>query len=154
MLQNQMNRFEGTVMGQTYPLELVSITPKADNNQLYRALFTMKGIDRNASHITSGMNVSVDIYLVAEKTAGGFQLPIHALFEDGGKSYVWTVLPDSTVQRKEVQVSGTDETGNAIITSGLNGEEEVVKAGVHVLLDGEKVKIVGQPSATNIGGLK
>ena len=64
------------------------------------------------------------------------------------------VQADSTVARREVQLSGTDETGNALVNSGLQGSEQVVKAGVNVLLEGEKVKVIGQPSATNIGGLK
>ena len=152
--QGNMERFEATIMGQTYPLQLVSITPKADNNQLYRAVFAIKGVNRRESRITSGMNVNVDIHMGAENAKAGYQLPIHALFEDSGKSYVWVVQRDSTVTRREVQLSGTDETGNALVSSGLQGDEQVVKAGVNVLLDGEKVKIVGQPSATNIGGLK
>ena len=154
MQQGQMERFEGTVMGQTYPLQLVSITPKADNNQLYKAVFAIKDVNRRETRITSGMNVSVDIHLGAGDTKGGYELPIHALFEDGGKSYVWIVQPDSTVTRREVQLSGTDDTGNVLVSNGLQGNEQVVKAGVSVLLDGEKVKIVGKPSATNIGGLK
>ena len=152
--QAQMERYEGTVMGQTYPLQLVSITPKADNNQLYRAVFNLKGVDRKEARVTSGMNVSVDIYMAASSGQAGYQLPIHALFEDSGKSYVWVVQADSTVARREVQLSGTDETGNALVSSGLQGSEQVVKAGVNVLLEGEKVKVIGQPSATNIGGLK
>ncbi len=152
--QTQMERYEGTVMGQTYPLQLVSITPKADNNQLYRAVFNLKGVDRKEARVTSGMNVSVDIYMAASSGQAGYELPLHALFEEGGKSYVWVVQADSTVARREVQLSGTDETGNALVSSGLQGSEQVVKAGVNVLLEGEKVKVIGQPSATNIGGLK
>ena len=152
--QSQMERYEGTVMGQTYPLQLVSITPKADNNQLYRAVFNLKGVDRKEARVTSGMNVSVDIYMAASSGQAGYELPLHALFEEGGKSYVWVVQSDSTVARREVQLSGTDETGNALVSSGLQGSEQVVKAGVNVLLEGEKVKVIGQPSATNIGGLK
>lgn len=46
-----------------------------------------------------------------------------------------------------------DANGNAVICDGLNGNEQVVRAGVQKLRDGEKVKVLEEPKKTNIGGL-
>ena len=60
---------------------------------------------------------------------------------------------DSTVSRRKVVCSGTDGTGAAIISAGLNGEEQVVKAGVNALQEKEKVRVIETESKTNVGGL-
>ena len=134
--------------GQAYSLQLISIVPKADNNQLYTAKFSL-----GQARLTAGQNVDVTIGLTATDTAGHLTLPLPCLFEDSGKTYVWTVSKDSVVHRQEVGVSGTDDMGRALITDGLSGNETIVRAGVGALRDGEKVKIIGSPSQTNVGGL-
>ena len=40
-----------------------------------------------------------------------------------------------------------------MVTSGLEGGEKIVRAGVNVLSDGEKVKVIAEPTETNVGGL-
>lgn len=49
--------------------------------------------------------------------------------------------------------SGLNPSGDAVITSGLTGNEQVVKAGANSLQEGEKVQVAEQESETNIGGL-
>ena len=147
----QRDRFSDIVCiadGQTYPLRLISIVPKADNNQLYTTKFSL-----GKARLTAGQNVDVSINMTATDNADHLVLPLPCLFEDAGKTCVWTLSADSVVHRQEVSVSGTDDAGRAIITSGLNGKETVVRAGTDALRDGEKVKIISQPSATNVGGL-
>ena len=48
---------------------------------------------------------------------------------------------------------GIDDAGHSVIASGLTGDETVVRAGVGVLREGEKVQVISQPTATNVGGL-
>lgn len=133
--------------GQTYPLHLISIIPKADNNQLYTTKLSLGKV-----RLTAGQNVDVSISMTAT-VADNMVLPLSCIFEDAGKTCVWTVSADSVVHRQEVGVSGTDDVGRAIITSGLTGQENIVRAGTNALRDGEKVKIISQPSGTNVGGL-
>ena len=57
------------------------------------------------------------------------------------------------MHKRAVTVSGLDEKGNAIITNGLTGNEQVVRAGVNVLQDNEPVRVVEEQMKTNIGGL-
>lgn len=139
---------EGEANGKTYPLHLLCIIPKADNNQLYTAKFSL-----GKAHLTAGQNIDVSISMTASGAAKNLALPLSCIFEDGGKTYVWTVSADSVVRHQEISVSGTDDIGRAIVTDGLTGEETIVRAGTDALRDGEKVKIISQPSATNVGGL-
>ena len=46
-----------------------------------------------------------------------------------------------------------DKSGRVVITSGLQGGEQVVRAGVHALQENEKVQILAPASETNVGGL-
>ena len=133
---------------------MVSVTPKADGNQLYKMNLMIDGT--TDKRLTAGMNVEINIHLThsADNVSGAaYTLPLPAIFEYQGKSYVWVVASDSTVSRKEVSYTVSNELGVAVVTSGLQGNEQVVKAGVNVLQDKEKVTIIGQPSETNVGGL-
>ena len=80
-------------------------------------------------------------------------LPLSTIFEHEGQSCVWGVGTDSTISRKVVTVGGTDADGQAVITFGLQGDETIVRSGVHALYDQERVRIIEKPSATNIGGI-
>lgn len=66
-------------------------------------------------------------------------LPTSALFEEHGKTLVWVVSPkDSTVHKRAVTLAGTE--GTEVGVAGLQPGETVVIAGVHVLVEGQKVK--------------
>lgn len=149
----QRGYFKGAyckVNGHSYAARLISIVPKADNTQLYKATFAIEGADKD---VVSGMNADVSIDINGGQERAGMSLPANAVFENGGKSYVWVVSKDSTVNRQEVTIGGASEEGDIIVTSGLSGSETIVKAGVNALQDKEKVKIIGQTSETNVGAM-
>ena len=134
------------------PMKLVSITPKADANQLYQMILSFKGaVDKK---ITSGMNVDVN-FMVNKTTQEKSRqtLPLHAIFHQEDSDYIWVLRSDSTVAKMAVTVNGVDDRGNAVIETPLTGNEKVIKAGVNMLQEGEKVKVIDQNSDTNVGGL-
>lgn len=99
------------------------------------------------------MNVEVMVNLAQGDSKGQITLPLHAVFQKDGKSCVWVFNPkDSTVNVREVTMTGT-ESGNALIATGLDGTEQVVKAGVNALQDKERVKVIEKPTKTNVGGM-
>jgi multidrug efflux pump subunit AcrA (membrane-fusion protein) len=107
-----------------------------------------------AKNVTSGMNVEVSLEMDQSAESKGLTLPLSAVFQKEGKCYVW--IYDSktgSVKQTAVTVEKMNAEGKAVITSGLNGEEQVVKAGALVLENGEKVKVIAKPSKTNVGGL-
>lgn len=149
----QKEHFKGahcSIDGQKYEARLLSIVPKADNTQLYKATFI---IVNSGKDVVSGMNATVNIEINSSQDTAMLSVPANAIFEDGGKSYVWIVSKDSIVNKQEVTTGGTAYDGNIAITSGLTGDEILVKAGVKVLQDNEHVKVISQDSETNIGGM-
>ena len=82
-------------------------------------------------------------------------VPLTALFCDteSRKPCVWVFGQDSTVSKRPVVLDGTDGEGHAVVIEGLMGKERIVRAGVHVLRDGERVRVIEKASNTNVGGL-
>ena len=135
----------------TLPVKFLSLTPKADGNQLYQLRLSFsKQPDRQ---ITAGMNVEVGISLTDSVSMEKLSVPLRAVFRDGDNTCVWVFNPDSTVSKRPVTVSGMDAEGRAVITEGLSANEQVVCAGVNVLKDGQRVEVVKKASETNVGGL-
>lgn len=78
---------------------------------------------------------------------GVVKLPLAALFEQGGRSSVWTYdAQTSTVHSRAVQVAGA-EGQQVLVAGGLEPGMQVVTAGVHVLTQGQKVRLYVEPKA-------
>ncbi|WP_234982995.1 efflux RND transporter periplasmic adaptor subunit [Bacteroides bouchesdurhonensis] len=136
----------------SHPLTLISINQKASSTQLYKMLLSLT--DNHSTKLTAGMNVVVNISLTdAQPNTTGFTLPVNSIFSEQEKSYVWVLGNDSTVSRREIKLQGIDTTGKAIITEGIQGNEQIIKAGVHSLTENEKVHVLPESDKTNVGGL-
>ena len=123
----------------------------AHGNQLYT--LELGFTDRPDATLTAGMNVEVEIVSADSTAAHGHTVPLRALFNDGQSACVWVMQGDSTVVKRPVTIDGSLDNSRAVVTDGLTGDELIVRAGVNVLQQGEKVKVVEQPSKTNIGGI-
>ncbi|MDE6831352.1 MAG: efflux RND transporter periplasmic adaptor subunit [Muribaculaceae bacterium] len=132
------------------PLQLMSITPKADNNQLYT--MRLRVPDNQRGSLTSGMTVNVVVTTNSSDGEVACKVPMRSIFNYEGNSCVWVLEPDSTISRRVVTVKEAS-AGDAIVTSGLNGSEQIVRAGVNSLHDREKVNVLITESDTNIGNL-
>lgn len=137
--------------GTTWPLKLLSFTPKADGNQLYRLRLTFDG--RPPRQLTAGMNVAVAVRVADTAAVRGYTLPLSAVFHAQGQPCVWVLRPDSTVTRRVVRLSPDVSEGRAVVTGGLEGNERVVRAGAATLQEGEHVRVLDRPARTNVGGL-
>jgi RND family efflux transporter MFP subunit len=145
--------------GATVPLTLISITPKADNNQL----FTMRlSLPKSAAKLTSGMNVAVTINRDNDLTASQpgeasqsyYKLPLRSVFYDAKRNpAVWVVNADSTVTATSVVLGDMTDGNMVAITAGLKGNETIVRAGINSLKQGEKVTIIDEGTDTNVGRL-
>ncbi|MDD3039147.1 efflux RND transporter periplasmic adaptor subunit [Bacteroides sp.] len=136
----------------SYPLTLISINQKASSTQLYKMLLSLT--DSHITKLTAGMNVVVNISLTdGQPDAKGFTLPVNSIFNEQEKSYVWVLGNDSTVSKLEIKLQGIDASGKVIITEGIQGNEQIIKAGVHSLTENEKVHVLPESDKTNVGGL-
>lgn len=136
--------------GEEFPLQLLSVVPKADNSQLYRMRLSFAGAAD--SRLTAGMNAVVRARTARQQGTTEYLLPLKALFNDGGKACVWVLRADSTVTRREVTPGG-QRRGRAVVTAGLDGSERIVRAGVNALHEGMKVRVAEEFEETNVGGL-
>lgn len=135
--------------GAEYAMRVLSVVPKADNTQLYRMKL---GFNNDARKVTPGMNMDAVIYFASREEAG-LRLPQSAIFLHNGKENVWVLNSDSTVSMRPVIVNYQSAGASVEISAGINEADRVVRAGVRRLHEGEKVRVIDTPSATNVGGL-
>ena len=138
--------------GENYPLKLISVTPKANANQLY----TMRlQVEPGAQAVPSpGMNTMVTIFCRTEQ-ANTLSVPTGAILQEEGRTYVFVFQPsDNTVHRQEVSMLRLLNNGHSLITSDqLKPGALIIASGVHYIEDGETVKPLPAVTKTNIGGL-
>ncbi|MCH5328624.1 MAG: efflux RND transporter periplasmic adaptor subunit [Coprobacter sp.] len=136
-----------------YDMKLISITPKADGNQLYKV--RLQFAQPTEKTLTAGMNVEVNFKIsnLEKKSGSTFTVPLHAVFSNGSQSYVWILDENSQVIKQEITTDGIDSEGDIIVISGLTGSEQIVKAGVNALHENEKVNVIEEAAETNVGGL-
>lgn len=143
---------DGTEQNHEWPMRLLSLLPQADGDQLYRLRLAF---DRKPEQtITAGMNIEVRLRIAASSDQENrLTLPLNAIFRNGKQTCVWVLRPDSTVEQRPITVADEIRGDRVIVTEGLKGNEQIVRAGVHALQPGEKVKVLEKPSETNVGGL-
>jgi RND family efflux transporter MFP subunit len=132
------------------PVQLQSISEKTMSDGLFQAKFTFS--NSKDTKVTPGM--TADITIMCNVNDSQLIIPTSAVFHEGTSSYVWIFNSSSgTVSKKAVSVELGGGNGEMIIKSGLTGGEQIVTAGVNYLVEGQKVKPIESPSATNEGGL-
>ena len=139
-----------SISDETFNLQLLSYNRKANTNQMYRVHLRLDP----AIHpqLSPGMDVKVKIDLINN---GGPQtcVPLTALFNENGKTFVWIYQSNQMVEKREVVTGKLTGDGRIRISRGLQPEEQIVVAGVNNLTDNEYVEPLEPISATNIGGL-
>ena len=137
---------------QTYELKLISVTPKANANQLYTMRLQL--VTDNRPVPSPGMNTMVTI-LCNNDSSRNLSVPGSAVLQKDGKTCVFVYNPsDSKVHSREVTLVRLLSNGRSIIASdGLQPGDQVVSAGIHHIKDGETVTPLPAASDTNIGGL-
>ena len=103
--------------------------------------------------LAPGMNTEVTI---AVKT--GFKnklcVPLNAIFEKNGDSYVWIYQPEQgNVNSRKVTTGKLTGNNLITITTGLDAGDLVVAAGVHQIHENQKVEVLGEASESNVGGM-
>ena len=134
-----------------FSLEVSAIAQKAGNNQLYT--IRLKPEDDSRPSLSPGMSAQVDIILNTGMH-NMMCIPLNAVFEREGSSYVWVYHPDEgVVKSRRVEINGLAGENLLNVTEGLNIGEQVVAAGVHYLRENSKVEVLQPIPETNVGGL-
>lgn len=138
--------------GKTYPLKFISVSPKANANQLYTMRLQLTS--GNEPVPSPGMNTMVTIFSSSDKE-GILTVPASALLHKNEKSYVFVFdTRKGVVKQTEVIIKHLFNDGSCTICSEtLQPGLPIVASGVHHIEDGEKVEPLPTPCKTNIGGL-
>lgn len=137
---------------EVFPLNIASISPEANSNQLYSVRLRFAG-QYDRTKITPGMTTMVYVNIDSDDDTS-VSIPTSAIFDDSGQQKVYVYNPkDSTVSSRNITVRRLHRDGTADITDGLTDGEEIVTAGVHHLTDGQQVTPLPKQSQSNIGGL-
>ncbi len=132
------------------PVQLLSVSEKAMQDGLYEVKFSFE--NKNELKVAPGMTAEVHIF--CQTDANQLSVAQTAIFHEKTSTYVWVYNPsNSKVEKRSVKIDLDGTQGRVNIASGLNIGEQVVTAGVHYLVEGQKVKPLKTPSVTNIGGL-
>ena len=124
--------------GQTFNGTLRELS--ADADPATRTYATRVSLDGANAALPLGMSATVT--LPAPLRGSALQLPLSALLDQDGKHYVWVIDPKShKVGRREIRVEGI---GDAVanVSGALKAGEQVVSAGVHLLRDGQQVRLL------------
>lgn len=137
--------------GRTFNLRPISISPKANSNQLY----TMRlAIEADGGLMPSpGINALVRILKSDEGAL--LQVPTGAVGNKDGRAYIFIYNEkESMVRQADVSVVGLTKDGSCTIEcTGLKAGDKVVSAGIRSLSDGDKVEAISEAGPSNVGGL-
>ena len=137
---------------QTYPMDFLSLSPKADGNQLYQLILKFR--ENPGKQITPGMNIGVRLSIDwTNDSKGEFIIPVCSVFKSSDNSCVWVLKEDSTIEKRVITIDNNFSGEHVTVIKGLNGTERIVRAGVNSLQEGEKVTVIEEPEKSNVGGL-
>ena len=91
--------------------------------------------------VLPGMSVSVivDLTKIMGGTTSGVLVPVEAVFEDAGQTWVWKLDAEDAVRKTQVTVEKISGESAEVI-EGLSDGDRVVAAGVSYLSEGQKVR--------------
>ena len=117
--------------------EIREIAPAADSrSRTYAARVAFR-----TATIAAELGQSAKVFIHFDAQAQ-FAVPLSAVTADAGQAYVWVVDPDtSTVHKRRVTLGAFGQTYVPVL-QGLQGDEWIVVAGVHLLQEGRAVRPV------------
>jgi len=121
----------------TVPVRLRQLSNAADpQTRTFEARYVLEGAAAKAP-----LGATVTVHLSSDAGTDTLQIPASSIIDQGKGPGVWVLnQPTSTVSFQPVQVRQLDEE-LATISGNLRPGQEVVALGVHLLHDGERVRV-------------
>jgi RND family efflux transporter MFP subunit len=128
-----------TLYGSTkkVPVRLRQLSGAADSQtRTFEARYVLEGAATNAP-----LGATVTVHLSSDAGTDTLQVPVASLLDQGKGPGIWLLNPStSTVSFRPVQVRRLDEE-LATISGNVHPGQQVVALGVHLLRDGERVRV-------------
>lgn len=120
-----------------YPGRIREISPGADPvTRTYRVRISLLEID---DKVQLGMTTTV--FIIQKKEGLVAELPLTALFQEGGQPAVWIYSPETSQVHLQKVAILEYQYDSVLIQSGLENGQIVVTAGVHKLHPGQQVRL-------------
>lgn len=121
--------------GQVFEGKIRELSPAADpRSRTFEARVAFENMDVGAD-----LGQSARVFASGADNAGVLSIPLSALTAEEGETYVWVVDPDTlTLHKKSVEVGPYQEQVVPVL-SGLQPQDWVVTAGMHLLREGQAV---------------
>jgi RND family efflux transporter MFP subunit len=128
-----------TLYGSTMrvPVRLRQLSGAADaQTRTFEARYVLEGAAANAP-----LGATVTVHLSRDAGADTLQVPVASVLDQGKGPGIWLLNPStSTVSFQPVQVRRLDEEV-ATVSGNVHPGQQVVALGVHLLRDGERVRV-------------
>lgn len=136
-----------------FKLVPVSVSPKANANQLYTMRFALQ--DDGKEMPTPGMNTMVTISMEQNDFKSELTMPTSGVLHANGRTSVFVFDTASrTLHEYTVSLVRLLNDGRCVVMSdNLHKGDLVVVSGIHHVRDGQQVKPLEPASDTNVGGL-
>lgn len=141
------------------PLQLVSIKHKSNLNSLYRVYFRPLESSKHNNKMAVGMDceIVINYNLQTLQDENIVKVPMEAIVQSDKENFVWlcTNSPqDKFIARKRlINIIGIDESGLVMVSDGLEAGDQIIRAGLNELVDGQEVQPLKESSPTNYGDL-
>ena len=138
--------------GLIVPAKLRQLSEAADRlTRTFEARYVLGGEQANAP---LGTTVTIQILDGHSSVQDGLQVPIGALFDAGKGPGVWVISGEpAKVSWRPVAVQRLDDDG-ARIAGQIKQGDRLVALGVHLLREGEQVRVAGQAVAAATEGVR
>ncbi len=126
--------------GKTFSGKVREVSPAADPvSRTYRAKVTL---EKPSDQIKLGMSATVRVSNTSSSTTT--TLPLTAIYGNGNGQRVWLVDSNKRVKSAPIQaqIDMQNQHGEQVQVSGLKAGDIVVTAGVHLLREGQAVKLL------------
>lgn len=138
------------VNGKSVPLKLGSISRQANAAQLYKAEFHIQPGEAD-DMVIAGKNCQVRLTFSASSEENIVRIPLSAIMSVNNEAFVWVLENQNITTKASVKIRNIDH--DEAVVSGLKAGQQVVTSGIHVIKEGDTVKIMPAQSKTNIGGM-
>ncbi len=129
-----------SIINDSIPINISFLSSKANNNQLHKIKFEIPS--KFQSKLSIGMVMSIAI-VVKNNQEGTLTIPISACFIFENNTYVWCInTQNMSVYKKKITTSNINSKGYINILDGLDGSETIVTAGVNMLNENQKIRII------------
>jgi len=133
------SRAYATLYGSTkrVPVRLRQLSGAADpQTRTFEARYVLEGVAANAP-----LGATVKVHLSGDVATDVLQIPVASVFDQGKGPGIWLLNPStSTVSFQPVQVRQLGEE-LASVSGNLHQGQKVVALGVHLLRDGQRVRV-------------